>query len=207
MPSCILEDNINYVVKKSRQKDISKEETISLYDDIVEKLNDYLMYHKFGLREGEIGVLRRGDLKETKYAGFNFILESGETTYVDPFDPDVIRYAIQEKYILNIIDKNSELRKEFDEKLEEFEKSTKDKELIEIIENAKKIIKEKDEENGIYTYSEIEENVIDVLAKELGFKGILYWEWGDISKPSTCLVFDLSIIREVPKYSTIYRTV
>lgn len=203
MVNCILEDNINYIVKKSRKEDVSEEDIISLYGDIIEKLNEYLKYNKFGLIEGEIPVLRTEGLKETKHEGFNFALETGETTYADPFSEDVKRYVVKEKYILNLADKNSELRKEFDKKLEELEKSTKNKELIEIIENAKKIIRDTDKENGIYTYIDVEENGLDVLVKELGFKGMLYWEWGDISKPSTYLVFDLSIVREIPKYYTI----
>lgn len=125
MANCILEDNINYVIKESRQEDISEEKILSLYGDIIEKLNEYLKYNKFGLREGEIAVLRTGGLKETKFEGFNFALETGETTYADPFSEDVKRYAIQEKYILNLADKNSELRKEFDKKLESLERSTK----------------------------------------------------------------------------------
>lgn len=203
MANCVLEDNINYIIKGSRQENISEEEITSLYRDIIQKLNEHLRYHKFGLREGEIAILRTGGLKETKYQGFNFTLETGETTYADPFSEDVKRYAIQEKYILNLTYKNSELRKEFDKRLDNVEKETKNKELIEIIENAKKIIRGTDKENGIYTYTDIEENGIDILVKELGFKGMLYWEWGDISKPSTYLVFDLSIVREIPKYYTI----
>lgn len=93
----------NYIIKGSRQEDISEEEIISLYRDIIEKVNEHLRYHKFDLREGEIAVLRSGGLKETKYEDFNFALETGEITYADPFSRDVKRYAIQEKFILNLL--------------------------------------------------------------------------------------------------------
>ena len=203
MSNCILEENLNEIIRRSIQRDISDDDIISLYEDAIERLNNYLGYNKFGLREGEIAILRLGGRKETRFEGFNFVLEGGETPYADPHNEDVKRYALQEKYILNLADKDSELRKEFDKKLEDLEKDAKDEESIKLIENIKRVVGEHDKENDIYTYIDVEENGLDFIIKELGFKGMLYWEYGDISRPSTYLIFDLSIVREIPKYYTL----
>lgn len=73
MANYILEDNINYIINESKKEDISEEEIISLYGNIIERPNEHLRYHKFGLREEEIAILRTGSLKDTKFEGFNYM--------------------------------------------------------------------------------------------------------------------------------------
>lgn len=155
---------------------------------------------KSTLSKNEVTLLRRGGITRTKHIGFNFTSEYSPTTYADIIDKDVKCYAVDETIILDLSDNKSDLKKFFIHKLNTIipDVENVDKEDMKLlIENAKKII-----HDDFFTYLMIEENGLDILAKAYGFKGMLYWEWGDVVDPTTYLIFEpLKYTRPLNKIS------